>query len=168
MSRIRVFQSLVIAGVLLDGLLRFYSHIPLVISQYLLWLPMDLVLSEEKRVMEVLSGNGLGSFLPFHPAIGMAFLVAFLLAAVGLLFFQNWGRHLFLALVVVGMIWDGLAGLGVSTPFENAFSRLQSLLDGAVLALAYLSPVRDCFASRAPSNSTADPDARKSCARRSP
>jgi hypothetical protein len=131
-------------------------------------LPKDLVLSEAPKITQVLSGNALGSFLPHHPAVDIAFLVAWLLASVGLLFFQNWGRHLFLTLALLGMIDLALSGLVVYTPFEHAFSRFQSLLDGAVLALAYLSPVRDCFALQAPSNNTVERDARKSGARPSP
>ena len=78
---------------------------------------------------------------------GAGVLLLWLLAAVGLLHFDNWARYLYLALTVWALVAAGLYGIRVSSPVESVLGLAVDLLDGAILALAFLSPLKNSFVS---------------------
>jgi len=77
----------------------------------------------------------------FHIAIFAAWLVA----AVGLLLFRKTARTLFLVLVVATTALSPLFGVSVETAGGATLIAIANMADGAVLALAYFSPVKNEF-----------------------
>jgi hypothetical protein len=84
-------------------------------------------------------------FNPRSSLLGSGILVLWLIAAMGLLHFDNWARHLYLGLTVWSLIAAGLYGIRVSSPLEEVVDLVVSLLDGAILAMAYFSRAADLF-----------------------
>jgi hypothetical protein len=82
-----------------------------------------------------------------------------LVASLGMFFFIRGGRILYLATVLLGVLWLGLQGDNPSGPAEAVLSYLSNLCAGAVLALSWLSPdVTERFRRKQP-NSTVERDA---------
>lgn len=127
------FRALVVAAFIAHGIVLFVlPHIPSVFSAYSL---------------ELMRYGGHGARVAMnHPIIVVLYLIPFV-AFVGLYFFKNWGRYLlafFLAVVLIGSFFFGVS---ISGPPETFFGEAGSLLDGAIMALAFLSPLRDRFAA---------------------
>ena len=68
-------------------------------------------------------------------------------ANIGLLFFKRWARTLSLWATVVGFGFESLAGASVFSGVAIAIQDLSSVLWGASLAVAFLSPLQEKFAS---------------------
>jgi hypothetical protein len=95
--------------------------------------------------------NGFRAILPVQtPLYYNVWLGLWLIAAFGLVFFQNWARHLFLALTFLGTALAPFNGFSVQPPIDVLFSTTNLLLDGAILAMAYLSPLSACFNQERP------------------
>jgi hypothetical protein len=90
--------------------------------------------------------NGYGAVLPVHHALYYGtWFGLWLIAALGLYFFQNWARHLFLALSFLNLALAPFSGFAVQAPIDVLFSATVSILDGAILAMAYLLPLSANF-----------------------
>lgn len=130
-NRIRLFQTLVIVATACYVVWFFLPHWPGYLTEI------------EQRVAGY---SGHGAVLPVqHPIYYGAWLASWLVAAVGLVMLQNWARHFYLALSLLGLILAPFSGFIIQPPLDTLFSSANLLLDGAVLALAYLSPVADNF-----------------------
>lgn len=66
-----------------------------------------------------------------------------LVAAVGLFFFLSWGRWVLAGLLLVSLVQVPFNGVAVGLPHENLVGALTGLVDGAVLALAFASPLAE-------------------------
>ena len=131
MNRLQFFRILVVAATVC----------------YLAWffLPFwsDYLTDIEHRVA---SYSGYGSLLPIqHPLYYGTWFALSLIAALGLIFIQNWARHLYLALSMLGLASAPFSGFVIQPPLDTLFSSANLLLDGAVLAIAYLSPLAGNF-----------------------
>ena len=84
-----------------------------------------------------------------NPLIYQIPLLGFLFASVGMLFFKNWGRYLYLLLLLYGWIATLLFGFRVSMPAQGFIGMAVGTIDGMMLYLAFLSPLRLEF-GRAP------------------
>lgn len=131
MTQIRAFQALVIAST----------------ACYVAWffLPYwsDYLTDTEQRMTEV---SGYGALLPIqHPIYYSIWFGLWIVAALGLIFVQNWARHLYLALTLLTLSLTPFSGFIVQAPLDTLFSNANLLLDGAVLAVAYLSPLAASF-----------------------
>ena len=80
-----------------------------------------------------------------HPFIYVAMGVAKLTAAIGMLLFLSWGRWVLLGLLAVSLAQLPFNGIGVGLPHENLIGALTGLVDGAVLALAFASPLAEAM-----------------------
>jgi len=148
MSRVRLFQVMVVLST----------------AVYLVWYfswYMPLPFASVEPAMRYL---GHGS-LPIYDNQVVSWLIfaAWIVAAVGLILFQPWARLLFAALTVWSVIEILTSGLFVQFPVQVALGRVNSLLDGAILTLAYLEPLSSAF--RKSPNSTVERDARGTGAR---
>jgi hypothetical protein len=89
--------------------------------------------------------SGYATMLPVeHPVYYGLWFALWLIAALGLMFLKNWARHLFLGLSLLGVALAPFSGFVVQPPLDGLFANASALLDGAILAIAYLSP----FAAR--------------------
>ena len=96
------------------------------------------------------------SFTLLHPYASLfahaaaEFLLLVILA--GLWFFRRWARFVFvlaLTLSVVDSAFWPYNGLSLSPSFAVAISWCVVMLNGAIVAMSFLPPVRDVFASQA-------------------
>ncbi len=128
MSRIRIFQVLVVAA----GVC------------YIVWFFLPYVASGLDQRIENYSGYG--AMLPIqHPLYCYTWFVLFIVASLGLLFFQSWAKHLYLALALLVCVLAPFSGYIIQPGFDTMFANANLLLSGAVLAVAYLSPLADSF-----------------------
>lgn len=122
MSQLRVFQGLVVASVLLHlaWLVLPTPTVPLGADEALRW-----------------QGYG-GTTLLQHPLVYTAAVGGKVAAAVGLLLFRPWGRWLLLAVLTASLAQLPFNGIGVALPQESVVGALTGIVDGAVLALAFV------------------------------
>ena len=82
---------------------------------------------------------------PLAIALMLGGITVLIVGYVGLWSFQRWGRALSLWGTVIGCLLTPLFGPSVSGGLSTAFYDISMLLLGAVLALAYASPVAERF-----------------------
>ncbi len=66
-------------------------------------------------------------------------LIAFLVSSIGMFFFQAWARLLFALTSAVAVIFSVLGGMDIQPGYARALTDLNLLLDGAIIAIAYLT-----------------------------
>jgi hypothetical protein len=95
--------------------------------------------------MELMKYGGHGARVnPTHPIFYALYLLPFP-ALIALYFFQNWGRYLFLAFICIVLVGTFVLGASVSGPPETFVSLSATLLDGAILGLVFISPLKENF-----------------------
>jgi hypothetical protein len=98
--------------------------------------------------MELMKYGGHGAHVAMnHPVIFGLYLLPFP-AFIAAYFFKNWGRYLLLAFLSIALLGSFFFGVSISGPPETFFGYAASLLDGAILGLAFLSPLKERFAKR--------------------
>lgn len=114
---------------------------------YLVWylLPYDSFHSDPAAVNLLRLDGYAALFTPQHSLFTHGLLLLWLVASVGLWHFDNWARHLFLALTAWSVIAGALYGIRVSSPLEMVLGLILDLTDGAILAMAYLSSAKEFF-----------------------
>jgi len=95
-----------------------------------------------------LSWRGFDAVLPTTPTVYYITAALWFMAAVGVYFFVPAALWLYSALVVFGMATTLLGGMQTALAVESFLFYLLNLGDGAILALAYWTPLRDEFAKR--------------------
>jgi len=127
---VRLFQSMIIASTAI-GIVLF------------VWPYIGLPISEPTLAMRFAEVGGI------WPAATLAIYYVvqpmWLIAAIGLYFFMWWGRLLLAAAYVLSAIGTLLAGIVIWFPWEVTLFTIAALLDGAVLALAFLPPLSRYF-----------------------
>ena len=122
MSQIRLFQALVIASVVL----------------HLAWLvlptPTPPIGAEDALRWQ---GYGGTAFLQ-HPFVYFGAVAGKVAAAIGLLLFRPWGRWLLVAVLMASLAQLPFNGIGVALPQESVVGALTGIVDGAVVALAFV------------------------------
>jgi hypothetical protein len=83
--------------------------------------------------------HGTGSVLNTGVLAVIAWVTFFMrfVATVGMWVLARWGTWLFTALIVVSVLLAPLLGVSIQTPSEVVLSFLSSLLDGALIAVAF-------------------------------
>jgi hypothetical protein len=107
----------------------------------------DTWLTTSREMLDLRALGGYGAMLP--PVAGRVvvwiLLPLWILAAVGMFFFQAWSRSLFLGLYVFTLLLSFFQGATVLLPVESFLSELIAVLDGAILILAYTEPLDATF-----------------------
>ncbi|MBI3714864.1 MAG: hypothetical protein HY255_02590 [Betaproteobacteria bacterium] len=80
--------------------------------------------------------------------IALIFIGGFLASVYGLYQFRPWSRPLFLAVLVLSAV--PLTGPVVMAPIDAFLNDMSSILAGALIALAYWSPVKNRFRAEPP------------------
>ena len=82
-------------------------------------------------------------------AVGISFLVSYLVTSVGLYKFKAWAKKVFLpvniAAVLIALFLTPLYGPHITTGWELILNYLNGLVNGGILFLVYLSPVGHMF-----------------------
>ncbi|WP_310446982.1 hypothetical protein [Thiobacillus sp.] len=105
-----------------------------------------------QSVTAALEKESATSFLEIHPYVSLAvllpWLIAVLVSTVGLLFFKRWARSMALYSTVLGLAVYFFFGSSLSSAIGSALTDASSMVWGAVLALAYYSPLSERFATQ--------------------
>jgi len=133
---IRLFQWLVVTSTLL-GLLLFG------------WPFLPIPLTEELATLRSQAGAGAIAFA-VNSSILLLLQPLWILSAVGLCFFKWWARPIFAGTYGLLLIGNLLGGVAIWLPWETVLITVTTLLDGAVLALAFLPPLSEYFARDRP------------------
>lgn len=108
------------------------------------FVPADFFARDE-YTRELLNGDGFDA-VSWAGIAAIVLFWAYFVAAVGLFFFQRWARTLFLALTIAIMAGVLFAwGTRISHPAINFMNYAISVLDGVILAMAYLGSVSQHF-----------------------
>lgn len=62
-----------------------------------------------------------------------------------LVLFLSWGRWVLVGLLLVSLAQLPFNGIAVGLPHENVIGALTGLIDGAILALAFASPLAEAM-----------------------
>ncbi|MDO8995339.1 MAG: hypothetical protein Q7U77_01810 [Sediminibacterium sp.] len=126
------------------------------------WLIPSLI---SQTLTSALENEPVPSLLENYPFISLAvllpWLIAVLASTVGLLFFKRWARSMALYSTLIGLTLYSFFGPTLSSALASALTDASSLAWGAVLALAYYSPLSDRFAIKKSANTAFERDAPK-------
>jgi hypothetical protein len=81
-------------------------------------------------------------------AVALSLLAAMITGLIGLYFFKRWGRSVSLYSTILGLIMYLFSGPEIYSALESVLFEVSSLLWGAILALAYYSPVASRLGSK--------------------
>lgn len=131
MNQIRLFQVLIIGNWLLQLLL----HLLPVSSWY-----------ADPMIEKLMTLDGYGAVVNWDSAfLNQIPIFGFLMASVGMLFFRNWARYMYLIIWSYGWIATLLFGFRVSVPVQGFVGMTIGTIDGAILGLSFLSTLRHQF-----------------------
>jgi hypothetical protein len=115
---------------------------------------LGFLFSPDARELMKYGGHG-ARINPAHPVVYAFYLIPYP-ALIAIFLGQSWGRYLLLAYFIILAVASFFLGASVSAPPETFISIIGSLVDGAILGLAF-------FGSQArgaqPSNMAVVPDA---------
>lgn len=95
---------------------------------------------------DALAWHGYGALLPMPPVIGWLWVALWVAVAFGLYGFSKLVRRAFVVLTVVSLLFALLGGVQVHTAFGSFLLLSVNLADGAILVMAYTSPLKERFA----------------------
>jgi len=127
---VRLFQWLVISTTLLGVLLFVWVYTALPIAQ---------------NVLDVRFAQIGGLSIMAATIASIAAEVLWVGAGIGLYFFRWWGRLLFVAAYACSIGATLVGGMVIRFPIETVLITAATLLDGAVLTLAFLPPLSHYF-----------------------
>lgn len=108
-----------------------------------LWVHGDGVSPETS---DLLRHDGSMAILPLPTFVVGLLVLLWVAAAIGLWQFNRHARLGFLLLTVTSVALTALGGVAVQLPFEEVLEYAVALMDGAILAMAYFSPLKGKFA----------------------
>ncbi len=127
----RLFQGMVVVSTAIGLFLWLWSYLPLPISE---------------QTMAIRDADGIGALLPWASYwVLTALQPIWVVAGIGLYFFLRWGRLLLAAAYAAGVIAYVVGGMIIWLPWEGVLVTIATLLDGAILALAFLTPLAKRF-----------------------
>lgn len=134
MDLVKIFRLLVVFNFLVI-VSHFMIYDTFIVSE------LDLAAAQEESLKSVMDS--------WSMAVIIIFVLAALITGPLLFFFVKWSRELLvgvLAVVLVTQLIDGLNGSYlVISDLEALANGLEALTHGAILAIAYLTPLKDKF-----------------------
>jgi hypothetical protein len=128
---VTLFQSMVIASTAVGVFLWLWPYLPLPISA---------------ETMTIRDADGIGALFPAASYWVLVVLQpVWVVTGIGLFFFLWWGRLLLAASYAIGVVANLAGGMVIWLPWELALVTIATLLDGAVLTLAFLPPLSKYF-----------------------
>ena len=98
--------------------------------------------STDVQALLALGGYGAAPWVT-EPVFYLSIGAGKLIASLGLILFLSWGRWLFLAIVVTSLASVPFAGIAIAPPLDSVVGYFTVLTDGAILALAFSSPIAE-------------------------
>lgn len=105
-----------------------------------------------ESVVTALEKEAETSIFEIYPFISLAILMPWLIAVfastIGLLLFKPWARPIALYSTLFGFVFYSLFGSELSSSVASALTDASAMAWGAILALAYYSPLRENFVAK--------------------
>lgn len=106
----------------------------------------DTALYSEATI-DLLQENGYLSIVSLPPAISFIFLIVWVALARGMWVFHSRARTAYLGMMILTTLLTPFEGFRVESPIEALCLDIALMFDGAVMALAYFSPVKNEFST---------------------
>ena len=131
--------------------LIFKSLVVISMAAYVTWfcLPFFDVYLYPSDIAEMLTWTGYGGTINTGGTIPYIWLAAYGVVSIGLIYFHPWARTAFVALTVLAVVITPFYGLIIQSSYEGFFTYIMTLSDGAIIAMAYLTIIKDEFKSTA-------------------
>lgn len=128
---VRLFQYLVIASTLIGILLWVLVFVPLPVNE---------------DAMAMRNAAGFDAVDPMVTwMIALSLQALFVLCAFGLCFFKWWARWLYAGAYAAGLLNSLVSGTTVWFAWEAVLFQITTLMDGAIITLAFLPPLARYF-----------------------
>jgi len=101
--------------------------------------------SEISNLYEDLNDGLLSNFENFTRIVSVSLFIIYLFTLNLLFRFVSYGKHLYLFLVIAGIILNYLTGSVIYTAFSGMLDQIGGLISGAILILLYFSPIKNNF-----------------------
>ena len=98
-----------------------------------------------QETWDALSWSGFGALLPLSPRLGWLLLLLSLAVTVGMWTFSKSARLVFAALSAFWLLTTFLGGVQVQTASGAVLLMVSHMADGAILVMAYTSPLKERF-----------------------
>jgi hypothetical protein len=116
---------------------------------------MGSTLGIDDEILDILGpAAGYGAVLSYEKYASLYLMysivmyVGYILASIGMLFLNRVARGAFLLLIIADNMTTLLSGVVVNFEGSALLYSILAMLDGAILALAYLSPLSEKFKSK--------------------
>ena len=93
----------------------------------------------------LLAYSGYGAIMQGGAVFGYAIFTAWIACAIGLFLFYNVARTAYVGLIIFTTALVPLLGTTVETAGGSLLIDISSIMDGAILAMAFFSPIRNEF-----------------------
>ena len=114
-----------------------------VTSFFLPWFTWKHYTQDQAQAISWYGAGGLETHLQI--VFSYSFLVIFIVAYVGLFFFQRWARTLYFSAIVLSYVYSLFAGVVVSIPIESIFWGAYATLEGALIAILLFTSIATHF-----------------------
>ncbi len=127
----KIFRILILASI---SIYLFALFLPYIDYSYL-----------DQKEIDVLTWHNYGSIIPVPNWFAWVMFCLTLLLSIGLYFYINFARLVYVWMVVLMILISPFMGLSTNTGLQVLFAQLLNVLDGAILAIAYLTNVSERF-----------------------
>ena len=122
-------------------------------TTYLLWffLPYysDKLFTDETQGLLTANGFNANDIMSrFGVELGYVFLVLFLVSALGMYFFNNQAKILFVALILLDLFLVLFSGVSVQSNIDVLLFNISIMADAVIIYMAYLTPVAAKFGKK--------------------
>jgi hypothetical protein len=128
---VRLFQAMVVTSTVIGLFLFAWPYLPLPIA-------------DELMALRAEAGAGALAF-GLSGWISLLLQPFWILSALGLFFFKSWARPVFVGTYALSTVASLLGGMAIWLPWETVLIIVATLLDGAILVLAFLPPLATYF-----------------------
>ena len=97
------------------------------------------------QINENLQKGLLSEFPIFSRTLSLILFFLYLLSLNLLYRFISYGRHLYLSLIIAGLLLNYLSGSVLYTSFGSVLDQIGGIIPGAILILLYYSPIKENF-----------------------
>ncbi len=97
------------------------------------------------QINENLQKGLLSEFPNFSRTLSLILFFLYLLSLNLLYRFISYGKHLYLSLIIAGLLLNYLSGSVLYTSFGSVMDQIGGLISGAILILLYYSPIKENF-----------------------
>ena len=135
MDLVKIFRLLVVIN-----FIAFMSH---------LLIDFDALIVSNNNLSSAFEGSYISVVDSWNAILVLVFVLAAFISGPLLFFFVKWSRELLvglLATLTIIFLVDGLKGYySLSSELELLATAVEALTHGAILAMAYLTPIKDKF-----------------------